>query len=129
MSDKCSENPKQSTEQLDMKKERLCDIIKKHKDGDYVCISRYNHGHYKIEFKIKIIEDGDDVEMTEIQYFEGGCVSGLCGTTATDDLKPAIYSLKYDYLKRNVFLSYDAYDNGVCVYLSAALNHVMGKPY
>jgi hypothetical protein len=126
MTDKRSENPKQSTEQLDTKKEKLCDIIKKHKDGDYVYIPN-DDNRCSIRFKIKII--GDDVEMTQIQYYEGGCVSGLCGTTATDDLKPAIYSLKYDYLERNVFLSYDAYDNGVCVYLSAALNHVLGKPY
>lgn len=50
----------------------LGSIIKKHKDGDYVCISKYDHGHHTIEFKIKII--GDDDEMTEIKYFEGGCV-------------------------------------------------------
>jgi len=103
--------------------ESFSDIVEKIKDSNDVMLIRdmpESDTVYSLSFNIKKI--GDLIEINRITFQEEGSdYHFVCKTSETDDTIPAIFCPITNKLVRDIYLSYDKYEDNFNIYFSGAL--------
>lgn len=107
--------------------ETFGEIMGKIKDSKNVILIRNMPNSdmvYSLRFYVKKVGDLIEIKCVTFQE-EGYAYHCVCKTSESDDMIPAVFCSVTNRLERDIYLSYDKYDDNFNIYFSGALATIL----